>query len=455
MKELGQYDIIVAGLGPAGSVALFHAASKGFKVLGIDIRPWSELWGKPCGDAIGAHHFPNAGLGEPPTHVVKVRVKAIDIYSPSLRAKYRVYGEGFIIDRKKLGQYIVGSARDKGAEILLEAAVVKPVIENGYVRGVVVRLSDGTHAVAYAKTVIDATGNARVIARQLPEAIYFRDDIVPQDLNIAFREVVAFEDSVIEEPEVLRIYLDKRVAPGGYWWFFPEGKSEANVGLGVQGGRGYPHPASLYDKYLRSKLSSMGRYRVIESAGAAVPTRRPAATLVGNGVMVIGDAGYTVNPLHGGGMGYSFYSAYLAVNAFEEAYNHGSFSAQALWSLNVKYMRGLGAKQAALDVFRMFLQELENTDIDFAMENKLIPEADVYDVSTTGELKLSIVEKALIVLRGLRKPTLLFKLKQVADYMAKVRKLYLEYPESPQEFKRWLTTLNSVLEEYRRFLLQH
>ncbi len=443
MKEV-KVDVAVAGLGPAGAVLLWHSARKGFKVLGVDQRGWNNLWGKPCGDAIGAHHFPQAGLPDPPSSVVRNKVTAIDIYSPSLRVRYRVTGEGYIVDRKGLGRLLVREALDHGAEVLLNASVVEPLVEEGRVTGFIVKTKEGKLLVK-ARYTVDATGVSRVLARRLPSGVYDGERLDPRDTNIAFREVLELEDA-IEEPSILRIYLSKRVAPGGYWWFFPEGERKANVGLGVQGGRGYPHPQKLYLKYIRPRYRVS---RVIESAGAPVPTRRPAKTMVGEGFLVIGDAAYTVNPLHGGGMGYSFYSAYLASKAIEEAYNMGSTRARDLWSLNVNYMRSLGAKQASLDLFRMFLQELDDRDIEFGMEKRIIPETDVYDISSTGEVKLTVIDKALIVLRGLRRPTLLAKLKAVADYMSRTKELYRRYPEDPQQLNEWWSQVTNLIREFR------
>ncbi len=443
------YDVIVAGLGPAGAVALWHLARMGFKVLGLERNPREKLWTKPCGDAIGSHHITEAHLPNPPADVVRNRVTAIDIYSPSEEVRYRVHGEGYIIDRNAFGKWLVGEAEGKGATVLFQVSVVEPVFSDGRVAGVKAKTSDGKLVEYRARLVVEATGYSRVIRRKLPREWPIYEELSPRDTNIAYREIIEYEDYEIEEPSVIRIYLNQDIAPGGYWWFFPESARRSNVGLGVQGGMGYPNPMEIY----RAKLAGVHRllrhrYRVLTGAGAPLPTRRPSNSMVGPGVVAIGDAGYTVNPIHGGGMGYSFRAAYFAARAFEEAYNAGDFSERGLWSLNTNYMKAIGAKQAALDIFRIFLQRVGNDDIEFAMRNKLIPEADVLYTSETGELKLSIVEKAAIILRGLRRPSLLSKLRIVAEYMSRAKQVYLNYPERPEELKSWIKTVESLYEEY-------
>jgi digeranylgeranylglycerophospholipid reductase len=449
-KSEKRYDVIVAGLGPAGAVALWHLARMGFRVLGIEQNPREKLWTKPCGDALGAHHIPNAKLPQPPNSVIRNNVSAIDIYSPSEEVRYRIYGEGYIIDRNAFGKWLVKDAEDKGAEVLFDTSVLEPIIEKGRVIGVKAKTRDGRVNEFKANLVIEATGYSRVIRRKLPPEWPISEGLDPRDTNIAYREIIEYDSYEIEEPNVIRIYLNMDIAPGGYWWFFPESKKRSNVGLGVQGGMGYPNPMLIYREKLAGKHPLLKpRYRILTSAGAPLPTRRPSNTMVGPGIVAIGDAGYTVNPIHGGGMGYSFKAAYLAAKAFEHAYNAGDFTEKGLWMLNVEYMHAIGAKQASLDIFRIFLQRVSNDDIEFAMRNRLIPETDVLYTSETGELKLSVLEKLSILLRGLRRPTLLSKLKIVADYMARAKEIYLNYPESPEGLKDWVRKVENLYREYR------
>ncbi len=449
-----RYDVIIAGLGPAGTVALWHLARMGFHVAAFDWRTSDTLWGKPCGDALGAHHPREAGLPDPPSSTIKNTVKAIDVYAPGEKVRYRVYGDGYIIDRNKFGKWLLSDATNRdNVDVFLGAKVLEPIIKNNSVKGIRVRIGDRVEEF-HANVVIEATGFSRAIRNKLPRDWPIYEPIDPKDTNIAYREIIEYEDYEIDEPEVIRIYLDQEIAPGGYWWYFPESKHGVNVGLGVQGGMGYPNPMQIYREKLTKHPLLSRNYKVVTAAGAPLPTRRPSNTLVGPGVLVIGDAGYTVNPVHGGGMGYGFRAAYYAAKAIEEAYNRGDFSEKGLWSLNINYMRGLGAKQAALDVFRRFLQRLSNDEIRYGMEKKLIPEQDVLYTSSAGEIKISTLEKAKIVLRGLGRPSLLAKLKIVADYMKKAKQAYLEYPEEPEKLPQWITSIERIFSEFETKLAE-
>ena len=450
-ERLGRYDVAIVGLGPAGSSLARLLAGSGLKIIGIDMVDWDGVWGKPCGDAIGRHHFEETGLPEPRGAEVKQVVEGIDIISPSEEHVLTVRGEGYVIDRNKLGTRYIREAMDGGVEVLLKTQAIAPIIENGKVTGVrAIRRDDGKHIEIQANVVVDATGNSGVLRKKLPKDWPANEPLKPVDANIAYREIVEL-DYEIERPEYLRIYLNQKIAPGGYWWFFPEGLTRANIGLGVQGGRGYPMPNKIYRETL-SKRPEVRPVRVLNASGSLVPTRRPANTLAWNGFIGIGDNGYTVNPVHGGGMGYAMYAAFMARRAILEAHESGNFTAEGLWSVNIGYMRTLGAKQAALDIFRIFLQNLTDDDIEYGIKHGIMKAEDAYETSVTGELhaNLSILDKISTVLKTLGRPSLLPKLVVVARYMKRVREHYIRYPDRPEDLARWVAEVESIYSEYKK-----
>ncbi len=442
-----KYDVIIAGAGPAGTVLAYHLASSGFKVLVVEYRSENDVWGKPCGDAIGLHHFKNAKV---PLYsdAIKHYVKSIKIYSPSEKTVYSVYGEGVIIDRKKLGSKLLREACEKGVEVLFRHKVVNVIIRNGFVKGVIIRSPRGTTVKYESQVVVDATGFVRAIKLKLPSSWLVAEGIEAKDYNVAYRVIAEYDKDVFSDVSTLHIYLNQEVSPGGYTWVFPESSNCANIGLGVQGGRG--NPISYFKRFIVPRW--LKRAKILCSGGAPIPTRQPSASLVGPGVLVIGDAAYAVNPLHGGGMGYAFETAYLAARTIVYALEHGDVSERGLWRLNVDYMRGTGARQAALDIFRRFLQKLPNDDLEYGMSAKLIPEVEVSDISSTGEVKISTLQKALIVLKGLKRPSLLRKLKLVADFMKAIKDHYMNYPEDPNEAKRWVKRRDEIINRFEKAL---
>ena len=449
-----RYDVVVAGAGVAGAYAAFRLASAGLRVLVVDIKEFERVGDKPCGDAIGGHHLSFLGLSDLPRDMVEGYAKGIDIYSPSGRVRFRVLGEGLEVDRIGLARYLLKRAIDRGAEFRGSTAALEPIVSGGYVRGLRLYSGGRTYEVA-SSVVVDATGNARAVVRRLPKDWPVSEEAGPRDFNIAYREVRVLKDEV-EEPNMLRIYVSKTVAPGGYWWFFPysEKRSYVNVGLGVQGGRGYPHPRDLLYRYVLSQRIFEGS-TLVEAGGAPVPTRGPLSSLVWNGIAVVGDAAYTVNPVHGGGKGSSMVSSLCVANAIVEALDRGDVSAEGLWGANICYMNNYGTKQAVLDVFRRFLQELGDEDLEFGMSAGIIKEEDLNALSLRGELELSVAEKAVRLLSGLRRPSLLIKLRRVVEYMGKMREMYENYPRTPSQLAAWRLRVGELLRDFEERVLGH
>ncbi len=381
-------------------------------------------------------------------------VDAIDIYSPSekYRLRLREPEGGFMIDRTEYGLQLLREAEKKNVDVYLNTHVLAPLMENGKLVGVrAKRKTDGETLLFKASIVVDATGGGGAIKRKLPDSWPVKEGIKETDSAVAFRKIVEL-DYDIDEPEVIRIYINADIAPGGYWWLFPKGKRIANIGLGVQRGRGYPHPRSLYEKYLEARPDTGRVVKVLNEAGALLPTRRPANTLVWDNFISIGDSGFTVNPIHGGGMGYAMTAAKYASQAIMKAFDTGDFTAKGLWEANIGYMRTTGAKQAGLDILRIYLQTLTNEEVEWAMKTGLATAENVIETSVTGELRklnLSLLDKAKILVSMLGRPTKLVQLLIVGEYMSKAKKAYLNYPKDPSELPKWVDRVEGLYREFK------
>jgi flavin-dependent dehydrogenase len=174
--------------------------------------------------------------------------------------------------------------------------------------------------------------------------------------------------------------------------------------------------------------------------------------MTGNGIVVVGDAACQVNPIHGGGIGPSMMGGNLTGKTIVEAIEKGDVSREGLWQYNVEYMKVYGAKQAGLDVFRMFLlKSISNDDINYGMKYQLITEDDLFKVSVGEDLHFNITEKTRRAFRGLRKLTLLRQLRDAAVLLKKMKTLYRSYP-SPEEYEEWSEEVRQTMAEANRRL---
>ncbi|MGQ9781010.1 MAG: geranylgeranyl reductase family protein [Nitrososphaeria archaeon] len=443
------FDTLVVGAGTAGAIAALTLAERGGSVLLIDTKEKKSIGKKVCGDALGLHHLKNLRLPFPPSETFKGRVDAIKVYSPSTKYSVTVEGEGLALHRLKFGQWLLDMALDKGVELKDRTRAERISFENG--RGIELRVvNTKTQNIEYvrARYFVDASGVNGVLRRQVPDTIGICREIPMQDLCVAYREVR--EVGKIEEANIGRIFLDEEIAPGGYWWYFPQDEHTLNIGVGLQGGRGI-NPKSQLKKVL-DKRSDLKNSEVLDAGGGLVPTRRSMYTLVVNNILFAGDSACTANPIHGGGIGSSMIAGRACGQAISGALDNAEEERERLWEANRTYIRMYGAKAASLDIFRLFLQTVSNEEIEFGLMKKLVTDEDVRNLGYgTGDL--SVRDRVSKVLRGMSRPGMLKNLAETATYMRYVKKEYEGYPDY-RDFSGWVERVEGIFREYsNKYLL--
>src|SRR5690554_3172128 len=81
MKFIGEYDVLVVGAGPAGSIAAYTMAREGARVLLIDKSSWPRY--KVCTGLISGHTqslLKSIGIDIPP-YLKKSSIQGIALYS--------------------------------------------------------------------------------------------------------------------------------------------------------------------------------------------------------------------------------------------------------------------------------------------------------------------------------------------------------------------------------------
>src|SRR5450759_207291 len=169
--------------------------------------------------------------------------------------------------------------------------------------------------------------------------------------------------------------------------------------------------------------------------------------MVSNVVMLIGDAASLVNPIHGGGIGPSMLSGYLAGQTFVEALSKREPTKEALWGYNKKYIETYGKKQGSLDIFKMFLLSCSDEDLNYGMNEKLMTEDDVLKAGMGDDFHLNITETAKRVFRGIRRVGFLNRLRLTVTMMRQLRAHYNTYPTTAEDFEPWRTQTVKLIED--------
>ncbi len=285
-----EYDIIVVGAGPAGSIAARFAAEQGASVLMLE-KDRDVGYPVRCGEAIskaGVEEFIPSDERWIKAHINKFSLNAPDGTEVIIEFK----DTGYMLERRIFDYELAMTAARAGAEILTRAYVNGLLFDGDKVAGVKYEFR-GEQKEVKAKIVIGADGVESRVGRWagIKTHIDFRD-------MECCAQVTA--SNVMVDPETLYFYFGKNVAPGGYFWVFPKGKDVANVGLGVGGMVGKERSA-LY--FLNNFLGeNHPKAAILTSIAGGVPSAVTLEKISAPGIMLVGDAARQVNPLSGGGI---------------------------------------------------------------------------------------------------------------------------------------------------------
>ncbi len=434
-----KFDVIVVGAGTAGSMTAKTAAKAGLNVCLLDSKPRAGIGEKVCGDAVGKHHFDRLGLSYPRGDELGTRIEGIRIFSPDMQNVFTIKSEtyGFILNRHRFGQRLVNDAVDAGATLLDSRIAVKPEVKDGFVTELVVKDTRKNSTTRLrSKVVVDASGFTAILRKSLPPEIGIDSHVDNEDVEACYREIRQLKGSDFTH-KYCEIYLDQTQTPAGYHWIFPEGGNKVNIGLGVAMVKGFPNPKNQFYKQILPH-STVKDSTVVKGGSWYVPTRRPLDCMTGNGVVIVGDSACQVNPIHGGGIGPSMMGGSLAGKTIVRAIERDDVSRGGLWQYNVDYMKSYGAKQAGLDIFRLFLlKSIGNEEINYGMKYKLITEDDLLKVSEGQNLRLRVTDKTRRAFYGLGKLQMLRRLRHAADLLKAMKNHYMNYPGSPDGFEKW------------------
>jgi len=170
----GEYDVLIAGGGTAGTIAALAAAGNGAKTLMIERH--GHLGGSMINGAGPLHSFFNLYKAFPETGKIQVVQGIPDELIQRLTKAGGCMGHleqeiGFeydsvatIIDWEIYKHVIFEMMQEAGVELMLHSFVTDVIKEETAVKGVIVESKSGREAVL-AKTVIDCTGDADVAHR--------------------------------------------------------------------------------------------------------------------------------------------------------------------------------------------------------------------------------------------------------------------------------------------------
>ncbi|HVX02446.1 MAG TPA: NAD(P)/FAD-dependent oxidoreductase [Nitrososphaera sp.] len=472
------YDIIVAGGGLAGMIVGTSAAyysNQRLKILVVDRNAFPQqgmktISGWVCGDAVGKNTVDymaeriHINWGKPE---IEHPVKGVVAFSPDHETKVAFDGEGYILNRKMLPQRQMADCKKMGVEFKDRIAIRSLVIENDAVIGIEGDdLANKSTFKKTAKLVVDCTGVTSVLRTNFPIKSYIERRIDRDDLEATGRYIYNFElandDTTYFDPDYCIIHLDQKLAPGGYGWVFPKGKTKVNIGLGVQQ-KAFearnkemgvnPNLTTLINEYVRANPAiknptlADGEMDDGNAWGTwQVSVRRQNDCMVSNGYMLVGDSAWMPKPLDAGGIGPAIIAATIAGKDAVEAIEANDVSERSLWKYNKHFINDYGYKTAGLEVFRRMLQGLTNDQINYGMKH-FLSKMDIDKITKGEHPEFSTVDKLGMMIRGAMNKRLAEDLRYCASINKKLTDHYHNYPDTPDGFHAWQKSLHGMLQE--------
>jgi geranylgeranyl reductase family protein len=306
-------DAVVVGGGPAGAAAAARLAARGVRTVLIDRATFPR--DKVCGDFVGPTALAElADLGVAQTEAFRATSRLADLALHVDGDQLPVMGipqvdglpgYGRVIPRLQLDAWILDAARRAGATVL-EGRKVTAMQQ---APGAIIVRGDSAAGPWQLRTrlLLGADGSNSIIARTL------RGGVPPrQDRIVAVR---AYFDDVSGPDGQGDVCFTSDSFPG-YYWLFPAGGGTANLGVGMLTST-YPAAGrNLRELLLRLiEQDTSLRYRLAGARmrgkvlGHPLTTYNPRLPLVGDRVMLLGDAAGLINPLNGEGIQYALHSA--------------------------------------------------------------------------------------------------------------------------------------------------
>lgn len=285
-----EYDIVVVGAGPAGSMAARFAAEQGVSVLMLE-KDRDVGYPVRCGEAVSK--FSIEEFITPDEKFIAATIDKFCMVSPDGTEVVLPLDQlGYVLERRIFDYELAKQASTAGAQILTRAYVNGLLLENDKVTGVKFEYQ-GEQKEVKSKVVIAADGVESRVGRWagIKTHIDFKDmescvQITVSDISV--------------DHSTCYFYFGREVAPEGYFWVFPKGRTTANIGLGVSGLIGKKKSAlSFLNNFM---LKNYPNKPILTQIAGGVPSSITLEKISAPGILLVGDAARQVNPLSGGGI---------------------------------------------------------------------------------------------------------------------------------------------------------
>ncbi|MCK5303932.1 MAG: NAD(P)/FAD-dependent oxidoreductase [Candidatus Heimdallarchaeota archaeon] len=442
------FDVIVVGAGPAGVSAAISCINNGLNVVLVDSKKKDKIGDKVCGEAISKETSHTASdllqVQYPQGEEINANVKELVLQTAIDEDHIALPAIGYMVDRHKYGQRLLQDALERGVKLLERTKVIRAIIIEKKVSGIVIKPLKKEEEELHSKLVIDCSGVRGIVRTTIDESLepFLYNKLTKSDYASCYREIIELNKEHDLDGKIVLKY-EKDIPSPGYIWFFADGKKRLNCGTGfIKEGKNKDKSVKSVYFNAMAKYYHPETYTVLDGRGGNVPIRPPLWNAVAPGLLVAGDAAFHADPLTAEGHGPALLAGYYAGQIAKKAIDRDEYSTQALWEYNRHVFSSFGSDNARSRILTITLEKLGAANLEFLLKRKVIKQADL---TSEGILKKSSVFNLLNrAIRCLPKIGLLVLIKRTIDVSKAVAKLCDEYPETPDQFGEWVSKIESL-----------
>ncbi len=325
------FDCVIVGAGPAGSILALALQNSGLRVLMLDRAVFPR--DKACGDAIPMRAVRAIREMGPEINVAldKLMVKQRMLHARAVAPNGMEYQtsfvtEGYTIPRFDFDNWLLGLV-DQYTSTRIRTAT--PVTQLRRVRDGIQVFIKGRNRPLLVKLIVGADGASSLVARSLG---HWKQE--ERHHSSAIRAYFANVKGL--QNDRLEFFFDKDFLPG-YFWLFPLADGRCNAGFGMLSREIRKRKINLRQNMLQL-IESVPEIRDRFSdarpcgkpLGAGLPLGSKKRPISGERFLLLGDAAGLVDPATGEGIGNAALSAQCAAQVIVKNMATGNFSAAAL-----------------------------------------------------------------------------------------------------------------------------
>jgi len=427
------FDVLIAGAGPAGCCLARSLAQRGWRVALLERDPAGPA-GKPIVIEVERAAFFSADVPPPGPDQIIYHPRRIRCFSSRGKQAISLTGNDmpWAIRLDALVRLLAQSAAEAGVQIVPGHEVLHPLIKNGRVIGAAVR-AGGRTSECHARLTVDATGRAAQLTRRLPPemGISFPGEderLVTAGCYLHEAEVDELRRAIADNTHGDDETWIRLGQYGSYSTVFSHASLQrqlAYILIGYRLGTGQPPIANA----IRQFEADHGFFGPLLFGGdAVIRINRGLPRLVADAFLTVGEAACQVVPVTGSGVASALTAARLAADAADNALSSNDLSTKALWSYSARYHRGRGRTLAAFDVNRLYLDHFPPERVADMLEAGLIGQQDMIDTQMTRPPRFALSSLPQRIAGFCRQPKLLPPLFRAAMLTASVLRHYSKYP---------------------------